>query len=137
MSFQYCHKHIKNTFWLFPSCMMLFSTEISFEYIHKTCKKCTPVQIMAYQTSLQLHKSNNEIFEYCTSEHVSLLNNIICTGRQLKFEIIRSYKSKIDMNTFSNKFYHISKLIGLDCLNYTFVHFKKLMKIQFLKNGRT
>ena len=65
------------------------------------------------------------------------LDLIICTGRQLKFEIIRSNRSKIGMNTFSNKFYHISKLIGLDCLNYTFAHFKKIMKIQFLKNGRT
>ena len=29
------------------------------------------------------------------------------------------------------------KLISLESLNLSFVHFKKLMKIQFLKNGRT
>ena len=27
--------------------------------------------------------------------------------------------------------------IGLDMLNFDFVHFKKLAKIQFLKNGST
>ena len=119
------------------SCMMSYSSEISFETIHKMCKKCTPAQIMSYQTSLHLHKTIGEIYESCSSEHVSLLNNIICTGRQLKFEVVRSNKSKIGLNTLSNKFYHINKLIGLDSLNLTFVHYKKIMKIQFLKNGRT
>ena len=41
------------------------------------------------------------------------------------------------MNTTGNKLYHINNLIGLDKLNLGFVHFKKLMKIQFLKNGKT
>ena len=36
-----------------------------------------------------------------------------------------------------NKLYPISKLIGLDALSLKFVHFKKLMKTQFLKNGKT
>ena len=92
---------------------------------------------MSYQTSLHLYKTMNELYENSTSEHVSLLDNIICTGRQLKFEVVRSNRSKIGMNTLANKFYHISKMIGLDLLNLTFVHYKKLMKFQFLKNGRT
>ena len=33
--------------------------------------------------------------------------------------------------------YHITKLISLDVLNHEFVDFKKLMKVQFLKNGKT
>ena len=41
------------------------------------------------------------------------------------------------MNSFSNKFYHISKLISLNNLNLNFIHFKRVMKIQFLKNGKT
>ena len=119
------------------SCMMSYSSEISFDKIHKVCKKCTPTQIMSYQTSLHLHRTINEIFDGCSSEHATLLNNVVCTGRQLKFEIIRSNNNKIGMNTISNKFFHISKLISLDSLNLTFVHFKKIMKIQFLKNGKT
>ena len=57
--------------------------------------------------------------------------------QQSKFEILRNFQGKIGMNTMANKFYHISKLIGLDQLNLGFVHFKKLAKIQFLKNGNT
>ena len=118
-------------------CMMSFSCEISFESIHSKCKKCTPSQIMFYQTSILLYKSIHEMQERCTNEHATLLNNIVCTRRQLRFEFIRNNRSKIGMNTFSNKFYHVSNLISLDCLNYKFTHFKKIMKIQFLKNGKT
>ena len=41
------------------------------------------------------------------------------------------------MNTTANKLYHVNNLIGLDMLNLKFVHFKKLAKLQFLKNGKT
>ena len=92
---------------------------------------------MSFQMSLHLFKTINAIQFYCTSEHALLLNNIVCTGRQLKFEIIRNNRTKIEMNTLSNKFYHITKLIGLELFNLQFVHFKKIMKIQFLKNGKT
>ena len=119
------------------SCTISNCTEISFERLHIISRKCTPSQIMSYQSSLQLFKTVNEIFDTCTSQSVELINNVICTGRQLNFEIIRNNRSKIGMNTHSNKFYHISKKISLDFLNLDFVHFKKLMKVQFLKNGRT
>ena len=119
------------------SCMMSFNCDVSFETIHKKCRKCTPAQIMYYQMPLQLHKTLNEIFESCTSEHAALLINVVCTRRQLKLEVIRSNRSKIGMNAIKNKFYHITKLIGLDLINLSFVHFKRMMKIQFLKNGAT
>ena len=41
------------------------------------------------------------------------------------------------MNTSANKLYHLINLISLDMLNLGFVHFKKLLKIQFLKNVST
>ena len=72
-----------------------------------------------------------------TFVQTTLLDQIICGGRQLKFEIVRDFKGKIGMNTTANKFFHISKLIGLDLLNLKFVHFKKIIKIQFLKYGKT
>ena len=79
----------------------------------------------------------NDISQLCTTEHALLLNNVVCTSRQLKFEILRNNINKIGMNTLSNKFYHVSRMIGLDLLNLSFVHFKKIMKMQFLKNGKT
>ena len=118
------------------SCMLSNCNEISFVNIHKMCKKCTPTQIMAYQSAIHLHKTLSEMSNLCTTEHASILTNIVCT-RQINFEIIRNNKRKIGMNTISNKFYQISKLISLDCLRLTFIHFKKIMKIQFLRNGKT
>ena len=40
------------------------------------------------------------------------------------------------MNTTANKFYCLSGKLGLQALNCNFAHFKKLVKIQFLKNGK-
>ena len=92
---------------------------------------------MSYQLSLKLHKTVNEIHDLCTTEHASILSNIVCTSRQLNFEILRNISNKIGMNTVSNKFHHISKMISLNNLNLNFINFKKIMKIQFLKFGRT
>ena len=41
------------------------------------------------------------------------------------------------MNTQANKFYHIIKMVSLDRLNLNYAHFKKIMKLQFLKYGKT
>ena len=119
------------------SCMLFNNNEISFERIHVLCKKCTPKQITLYQIALKAHKLLNEIEFGVTFEHVTILNEIACTPRQLNFETFRNNKSKIGMNTTLNKLYHVSKLISLDNLGHGFVHFKKLMKLQFLKYGKT
>ena len=119
------------------SCMLFYCPDMSFIGIHSICQKCTPAQIMSYQAAIHLYKVINESFEFCTTEHALLLNNIVCPRRQLKFEIFRNNITKIGLNSLSNKFHHISKLISLDVLNLGFVHFKKLAKIQFLKNANT
>ena len=119
------------------SCMLSNCAEISFIKIHETCKKCTPNQIMSYQNALWLHKTLNEMYSYCSTEHVKILSNIICTSRQLNFEIFKDNFVKIGMNTTNNKFFHLSKQISLNNLNLTFVHYKKMMKLQYLKFGKT
>ena len=101
------------------------------------CKKCTPKQITLYQIALKLHKTIAEIENEVSFENCTVLNRMVCTSRQLTFENYRDNKSKIGMNTTNNKLYHISKLVSLDALNCSFVLFKKLMKIQFLRNGKT
>ena len=118
------------------SCLICDGFNISFENIHKVNLKCTPSQIMLYQIATNLHRVLN--FENCpTFEQTTVLEQILCEGRQLKFEIVRHFKGKIGMNTTANKFYHISKLIGLDLVNLKYVHLKKIAKTQFLKNGKT
>ena len=119
------------------SCMLMYKSEISFEKIHQVCKKCTPKQITLYQISLNLHKIFGEMDKFLTFEHITVLTQIASTPRQLTFEIFKDNKCIIGMNTTVNKLYHISKLVGLDCLYLGFVHYKKLMKFQFLKFGKT
>ena len=70
-------------------------------------------------------------------EQLTVLDQIICTSRQLRFQIVRKNNFRIGMKTTVNKFYALSNLIDLDMLNLTFVHFKKLAKFQFLKYGQT
>ena len=68
---------------------------------------------------------------------VTVMDQIICTRIQLKFQIFKNCNTKIGMNTTANKLFHVHNLIGLDMVNHRFVHFKKLAKIQFLKYGKT
>ena len=118
------------------TCLSHVGFNVSFVDIHKINSKCTTQQSMLYQIALNLHKFLNSDLPL-TFEKISLFDQMVCGRRQSKFEILRNFQGKIGMNTMANKFYHISKLIGLDQLNLGFVHFKKLAKIQFLKNGNT
>ena len=108
---------------------------ISFEKIHEINKKCTPSQIMNYQAALNLHKTLN--FHVPNFEAITVLEQLAFTPRQTHFIIFRNNSTKIGMNTSSNKFYQLTGKITLSSLALTFVHFKKLMKIQFLKYGKT
>ena len=64
-----------------------------------------------------------------TFEHVTILTEIACSPRQLTFETFRNNRCKIGMNTMDNKLYHVRKLIGLDCLTLSFVHYKKTYEV--------
>ena len=64
------------------------------------------------------------------------MNNQV-VRRQLKFKIFRNKQLKVGLNMSANKFHCVSDLISYDMLNLSFVHFKKLAKIQFLKFGKT
>ena len=113
----------------------VLNNAISFDKIHEINKKCTPSQIMLYQASLNLHKTLN--FEVPNYETITVLDQLAFTPRQTMFLIFRNNSTKIGMNTSSNKFYQLSGKLTLKSLECTFIHFKKLMKIQFLKNGKT
>ena len=95
------------------SCMLSNCNEILFVNIHKMCKKCTPTQIMSYQSAINLHKTLSEMSNLCTTEHASILTNIVCTTRQINYEITRNNKIKIGMNTIANKFYCLSGKVNL------------------------
>ena len=87
--------------------------------------------------SLKLYKTINEHENNLSLEHITLMDQMICTRRQLKFQVFKNCNGKIGMNTTANKLYYLNNYLSLDILNLGFVHFKKLLKIQFLKNGST
>ena len=109
--------------------------KISYKRLHANAKKCTSMEIMLFQASLQLQKIFNQ--EVLSFESVTVLNQMTCNRRQTNFEILRDNNGKMGMNTTANKFYCLSGKISLLVINLDFVHYKKLMKIQFLKNGKT
>ena len=119
------------------SCLMTERSDISFINLHKYHNKCTPGQIMFYQISLLLFKLVNENENVPSLSFVNLLEQVVCTRRQIMFECHRANHSKIGMNSLENKLYHVSKLIVINKLNWTFPLFKKHMKLQFLKFGNT
>ena len=84
-----------------------------------------------------LHKTINHPDFPSNFEHISLLEQTICTSRQLRFRLFRNNRSKIGMNTTANKLHCLTDQINFDVLSLGFLHYKKLMKIQFLKFGNT
>ena len=123
--------------WALRSCMMNPQCEISFINVHRHNKKCTPKQVMLYQISLNLYKTFNFTNNVPPTEVIRVFEQMISTRRQVLFESFRSNRSKIGMNANENKFYHINKQIPLATLNFSFMAFKRVMKLKFLKFGKT
>ena len=121
------------------SCLGNNQCDISFVNLHKKNSKSTPAQITLYQLSLNLYKTVNENVKSLSpsTELIQLLEQMVITRRQVMFEIFKTNNFKIGMNANENKFYHLNKLIVTDKLNWSFPRFKKHMKIQFLKFGKT
>ena len=69
--------------------------DVSFENIHLKYKKCTLYQITLCQSSLKLHKTVNENLDDLTFEQITVLDQIICTSRQINFQIARNNTEKL------------------------------------------
>ena len=111
------------------SCINLPNPFISFEAIHKYFKQSTPAQIGLYGISLLLFTIFNEIKQ--SRDWLAFTDQIIMTGRQQKFDIIRANNYKIGLNVPVNKFYFIRNMIDLNLLNLPYHLFKRKRKIQF------
>ena len=92
---------------------------------------------MIYLQSMQLHRYITDLFDSCSHDHALFLNQVICTKRQTTFQIKKNNNYKIGCNKAENKFYPLNGLIGLDTFNHSLVQFKRMMKVQFLKYGKT
>jgi hypothetical protein len=78
--------------------------------------------------ALRLHKLVNENLLDLTFEQVTVMDQIICSRRQINFKIHRNNTGKIVMNTTANKLYPLSHLIGLNMLNLGYIHYKNELK---------
>jgi hypothetical protein len=108
-------------------CLRLNNPLISFENLHKSHKKSTPKQITFYQMALRLHKLVNENLIDLSFEQITVMDQMICSRRQISFEIHRNNTGKIGMNTTANKLYPLSHLIGLNMLNLGYIYYKTLI----------
>ena len=70
------------------------------------------------------------------TETLHVIEQSVFMGRQITFDILWQNNNKIGMNTQANKFYHITKMIGLDKLYLSFVHSRKLWKHIFLNTEK-
>ena len=111
--------------------------DILFERLHVIHKKCTPSQISLYQQFIWLYRILNFDGPEPSFETITVLDQLICTTRQLNFQIIKNNHRKIGLNTTANKLYHLNNSIGLVHFNLTLKNFKKQMKIKSMTNGKT
>ena len=93
---------------------MRFGFDISFENLHKSHKKCTPTQIAEYQIALNLHKILNNDEPDLSFEKIMILDQIVCTSRQINVQFLRNFNTKIGLNTTGNKFYYINSKVSFD-----------------------
>ena len=82
--------------------------------------------------SLLLYQIFNETNH--TKDWLTFANQIVMTGRQTKFDILRSNNYKIGMNILANKLYAIKQKIDLVVFNLSYGLFKRKMKILFKPN---
>jgi hypothetical protein len=100
-----------------------------FKNIHIKAKKSTPEQMALYKISLLLYRTLNSTTE---GKGLDVRNQIICTGRQSRFNVHKSCNYKIGNNILANKFTYIADKFELDLLNLPYPSFKYKMKIMFL-----
>ena len=109
-------------------CARLADNDTSFINLHAMCKRATPIQVMRYKLALCLFKLYNS--DYNSIEFSNLNFNQVLTGRQTKFKCLKDNKTKVGLNTLSNRFHTLNDLIPLNWLNMSNdtykVHCKKL-----------
>ena len=87
---------------------------------------------MVYQMALKLHKLLNENTDDLDFEQITVIDQLVCTKRQLNFELLQNFRSKIGSNTTANKLYPLSKVISLSVLGLDYVHFLVIFSLTLM-----
>ena len=86
---------------------------------------------------INLHKTLNLDDCELSFEIVTVLDQFICTRRQVLFQIFRNSNCKIGFNTTAKKLFYLNNKISLEQLNQNFIWFKGTAKTLFMKYGKT
>ena len=103
---------------------------ISFIQLHRTSCRATPDMMGKYKLALQLYKTFNNRFP--EKDWLDLNFEQTNARRQTEFNILRSNRLQVGMNTFANKFHELNGTIPLEWLNKSVTSFKILCKLKFL-----
>ena len=103
-------------------CNRMVDNSMSFENIHVLNKRATPCKIQKYKLALCLHKLYNKDFNVV--EFCSLNFNQVFTSRQTKFITIKSNRTKVGLNSLSNRLHLINNMIPLEWLNLSIESYK-------------
>ena len=87
-------------------CVSYQGFDVSLEDVHKRNKKSTPKQLKKYQIALSLHKLINNHLNILSFDHIMVMDQVVCSSRQLRFQIQRKFNTKIGMNIAANKLFH-------------------------------
>ena len=96
-------------------CNTFANNSISFVNLHKISKRGTPDQMIQYKLAICLFKLYNNNFN--SIEFAALNYNQILTSRQTKFITSKDNKTKVGMNSLSNRLFYINWLVPLEWLN--------------------
>ena len=107
-----------------------FDSMTSFNYIHTSCKRASPEQMMKYKMALCLFKLYNQ--EYNSIEFLLLNFNQVLTTRQTTFKLIKNNRTRVGLNSLANRLYLLNGFIPLVWLNSCIGTFKVNCKKLFL-----
>ena len=103
-------------------CNRQVDLSMSFETIHALNKRATPSKFQKYKLAISLFKLYN--MNYNVIEFCSLNINQVITSRQTKFVTVKSNRTKVGLNSLSNRLHTINNLIPLEWLNLTIGSYK-------------
>ena len=110
----------------------LSDNNVSFDTLHKICKRALPIDFMKYKLALFLFRIYNNDFNFVEFSHLNY--NQVLTGRQTKFKTIKTNNLRAGLNALSNRFHCLIDLRPLSWLNMSMNAFKVHCKRLLLTN---
>ena len=110
-------------------CLKLSNDYVSFETLHRICKRAAPIELMLYKMAICLFKVYNNDFNVVEFAHLNF--NQVLTGRQTLFETLKSNKTKVGLNALANRFFILNNTIPLKWFNMSLETYKVHCKKKF------